>query len=424
MFERTSDAIRYLCETTYHICQSGVMSTTLVVHYNTIPVKKQSTCHSGVMPTTLQQYLWRYNPHFTQVWCHPHYNNTCEDTTHMLLRCDATHTTTIPVKNNPHVTLVWLHPHYNNTCEEKSTCHSGVMPPTLQQYLWRTTHMSLWCDDTHTTTIPVKKHSTCHSGVMPPTLHTCDETTHMSLWCDDTHTTTIPVKKQSTCHSGVMPPTLHTCEETTHMSLWCDANHTTNYLWRNNPHVTSSGVTPPTLQQYLWRNIPQVTQVWCSWFWVSTTQKDIPSSLVCKNFTPKSSPQTQHLLCHKSTQYIRKKNLHFCDVQGSERYINRNIYLHQGVKTPRSLQQTQLVWHQFTEYHNMRRNNLHVTFVMFSTSNVTPSETYTFIPVSVDSQGLRHRHNNVCDIIPHNTTTVEGTIRILFQWCSGLRTLH
>ena len=88
-------------------------------------------------------------------------------------------------------------------------------------------------------------------SVMPPTLHTCDETTHMSLWCDDTHTTTIPVKKQSTCHSGVMPPTLHTCEETTHMSLWCDANHTTNYLRRNNPHVTSSGVTPPTLQQYL-----------------------------------------------------------------------------------------------------------------------------------------------------------------------------
>ena len=109
----------------------------------------------------------------------------------MLLRCDATHTTTIPVKNNPHVTLVWLHPHYNNTCEEQPTCHSGVMTPTL---------------------------------------HTCDETTHMSLWCDDTHTTTIPVKKQSTCHSGVMPPTLHTCEETTHMSLWYDANHTTNYL--------------------------------------------------------------------------------------------------------------------------------------------------------------------------------------------------
>ena len=177
MFERTSDAIRYLCETTYHICQSGVMSTTLqrntcedrtvhmsfwcdANHITILPVKKQSKCYSGVMPPTLQQYLWRYNPHVTQVWCHPH---------------------------------------YNNTCEEQPTCHSGVMPPTLQQYMWRTTHMTLWCDATHTTTIPVKKQSTCQSGVMPPTLQQyLWRTTHMSLWCDDAHTTTIPVKKQPT----------------------------------------------------------------------------------------------------------------------------------------------------------------------------------------------------------------------------------
>ena len=164
------------------------------------------------------------------------------------------------------------------------TSDDGIVSIYVKQH---TTYVILV---TISVTISVKKHSTCYSGVMPPTLHTCDETTHVSLWCDDTHTTTIPVKKQSTCHSGVMPPTLHTCEETTHMSLWCDANHTTTYLWRNNPHVTSSGVTPPTLQQYLWRNIPQVTQVWCSWFWVSTAQKDL---LLCV-FTLLQSRRHRH----------------------------------------------------------------------------------------------------------------------------------
>ena len=56
----------------------------------------------------------------------------------------------------------------------------------------------------------------------------------------------------------------------------------------------------------------------------------------------------------------------------------------------------------------MRRNNLHVTFVMFSTSNVTPTETYTFIPVREDSKVfVTDRHDNLCDINPHMTTTVE-----------------
>ena len=409
MFERTSDAIRYLCETTYHICQSGVMSTTLVVHYNTIPVKKQSTCHSGVMPTTLQQYLWRYNPHFTQVWCHPHYNNTCEDTTHMLLRCDATHTTTIPVKNNPHVTLVWLHPHYNNTCEEKSTCHSGVMPPTLQQYLWRTTHMSLWCDDTHTTTIPVKKHSTCHSGVMPPTLHTCDETTHMSLWCDDTHTTTIPVKKQSTCHSGVMPPTLHTCEETTHMSLWCDANHTTNYLWRNNPHVT---------------------QVWCHPHYIPVKKQPTCHSGVMQTTLQTTCEETIHMSLalvwrHLLYNNICEETFHKsprCDALDSEYQQPRKIYhLLLCVKT---LLQSRRHRHNIfcvINPHNTSERRIYI-FVMFRALNVTLTETYAFIK-AWRLQGRCNRHN-LCDINSQNTTTWEGTIYMLLLWCSVRQTLH
>ena len=182
MFERTSDAIRYLCETTYHICQSGVMSTTLqhntceetvhmsfwcdANHITTIPVKIQPTCYSGVMPPTLQQYLWRNTPHVTQVWCHPHY---------------------IPVMKQP-------------------TCHSGVMTPTLQQYLWRNNpHVTqVWC---HPHYIPVKKQPTCHSGVMPTTLQTtCEETIHMSLALVWRH-----------------PHYNNTCEETLHKSPRCDA---------------------------------------------------------------------------------------------------------------------------------------------------------------------------------------------------------
>ena len=56
---------------------------------------------------------------------------------------------------------------------------------------------------------PCGRPCTWHSGVMPPTLHiTCEEITHMPLWCDANHTTTILVKKHHTWHSGVMPPTL------------------------------------------------------------------------------------------------------------------------------------------------------------------------------------------------------------------------